>query len=181
MKECEIKILGIDVEKLIEKLESFGAKKTFDGMYKVHYFDYPDFRIREKGELLRIREIVGGQSEVVYKANKRIENEMKVYDEYEFEIGDFEAISQVFKNMGLKETLYYEKKRKLYELTGAKIEIDAYPKIPPYCEIETPDKGLFDELVVRLELQGLETSTETVSELFLRKYSDISLQNLRFS
>lgn len=181
MKECEIKVLGIDTEKLIEKLESFGAKKTFAGMYKVHYFDYPDSRIREKGELLRIREIVGGQSEVVYKANKRIENGMKVYDEYEFEIGDFEAIFQVFKNMGLSETLYYEKKRKLYELPGAKIEIDTYPKIPPYCEIETSDKGLFDELTRKLGLQGLETSTETVNELFLRKYPDISLQNLRFS
>lgn len=181
MKECEIKILGIDVEELIKKLEFFGAKKTFDGMYKVHYFDYPDARIRGKGELLRIREIIGGQSEVVFKANKRIENGMKVYDEYEFEIGDFEAIFQVFKNMGLKETLYYEKKRKLYELPGAKIEIDTYPKVSPYCEIETPDKGLFDELIRKLELQGFEISTETVSELFLRKYPDISLQNLRFS
>lgn len=188
MKEAELKILGIDVPRLVMRLEELGAKKGFDGLMKVHYFDYPDGRINEKGDLLRVRELSGSESraEVAYKANKRIEDGMKVFDEYEFTAPDSGAIIEIFRNLGLVETLYFEKKRIEYVFSATKpgiavkVEIDEYPKTPAYCELEATDRETLDLAIGELGLSGFETSTETVAELFANRYPDISLNGLCF-
>ncbi|MFC1600423.1 CYTH domain-containing protein, partial [Patescibacteria group bacterium] len=78
MQEIEIKILGIDPHEISQKLVDFGAHKEFSGLIKVKYFD-KDLEIRDRGDLLRVREFEGSHTEVTYKTNKRKEDGFKIY------------------------------------------------------------------------------------------------------
>ena len=42
MLEKELKILNINPDEIIDKLESFGAKKTFEGFIHDIYYDFPE-------------------------------------------------------------------------------------------------------------------------------------------
>jgi predicted adenylyl cyclase CyaB len=181
MLEIERKILDIDVKAVIEKLTQLGAEKTYEGLLHVRYFDTATGKIREQGDLLRVRQFEGRHVEIVYKTNKRIEDGCKFYDEYTFEGKDFDDAIDFFKHLGYSVTCSYEKKRTIFEVEDAEIVIDEYPKISPFLEIEAKDTKTIDDLVARLELENNESSCETINELLKRKYPDIELNNLTFS
>ncbi len=181
MKETEIKILGINAEEVEAKLKELNAEKTFDGLLKVRYLDTPNNEIRDRGDLLRIRDFTGDFVEICYKSNKREENGCKVYDEVHLKADDFNEATQMFDKLGFKVSTYYEKKRKVFKLDNAEIVIDQYPKIEPFIEIEAEDSAQIEELIKKLGLEDNERSSETINGLLKSKYPDIELNNLTFS
>lgn len=179
MQEIEIKILGIDPGKISEKLIDLGAHKEFEGLIKVKYFD-KDGQIRDKGDLLRVREFEGSHTEVTYKTNKRIENGYKIFDEYELASPEFDEACKFFESLGYETSCYYEKRRMVFSLAEAEIVIDEYPKISPFMEIEAPDQKEIEDLIIKLGLEENEKSSHTINGLLKEKYPDIELNNLKF-
>ena len=181
-----MKILEISKTAVLKKLRDIRAKLIYTGSMKVRYFDFPDGRIRKKGDLLRLREIVKGDgihTEFVYKKKRGIKGGCKVFDETEMTFdgaGVFESMSAVFKKMGLKQTVYYEKRRTLYAYKKWKFEIDEYPRIPPLVEVEAADPRTVKEGISLLGLDGYEKSSETIDELARRKYK-LKLNDLIFN
>ncbi|MFQ5620300.1 MAG: CYTH domain-containing protein, partial [Candidatus Nanoarchaeia archaeon] len=55
MREVEGKILEIDREVVIKKLEALGAKKIFEGELRAFYYDFPDGSIRKRHHHARLR------------------------------------------------------------------------------------------------------------------------------
>ncbi len=189
MMEIERKILGIDKRDLITRIKKLKpvAKKIFEGLVKIRYFDFPDGRIRKKRDLLRLRLISprGGVSftELVYKKYKGVKQGCKYFEELEFPIPgtqDFEKLSQLFICMGLRISVSYEKKRTLYSYGKVKFEIDEHPKIPAFLEIEAPSPRHIDRAIKILGLEKHEQTAETISELLRRKYPKLTLGDLRF-
>lgn len=180
MKELEKKVLQIKKEEVAENLEKIGAVKTFEGLLKVCYLDGIDSRIRNRGDLLRVREFGNKKTEIVYKTNKRIDKGCKLYDEYTLSSDNFDEALKFFEKLNLQITCSYEKKRSIYEYRNAEIVIDEYPKIPALLEIEGQSAEQIDEIIEQLGLSGYETSCETINELLKRKYPDIDLNNLKF-
>ncbi len=180
MKEIEIKILDIDPAEIAQKLADLGAEKTFEGLLRVRYFDTINNEIRDRGELLRVREYEGQGVEVCYKANKRIEDGFKVYDEQHLKAENFDETTKMFEDLGFVVTTYYEKKRTVFKLDKAEIVIDVYPKIPPFIEIEAENSQKIVELIEKLGLKDNEKSSHTINGLLKEKYPDIELNNLTF-
>ena len=56
--------------------------------------------------------------------------------EKETVVGDFDATREILLKTGLIEKMYQENKRTRYELDGVEIDIDLWPLLPPYLEIE---------------------------------------------
>ena len=52
--ENEIKILGIEVEKLTARLEALGAKQLFKGKRVITTFDTPEGNYRKQDKIIRI-------------------------------------------------------------------------------------------------------------------------------
>lgn len=188
-KEIERKILGIDVRKLVAQIKKLrpAPKKLFEGKLRIKYYDFTDGRIHKKRDLLRIREFwpKSGKpySELVYKLYKGVQKNCKVFDELEFVIPgthDAEKLGLLFGRMGLKEMVYYEKKRTLYKWGDVKFEIDEHPKIPAFMEIEGKSPAAIEKAIKALGLEENEQSAETIEELLKRKYSGVSLNDLRF-
>lgn len=189
MKEIEQKILGIDKKKLIAAIQKLQPKPqlVFEGLVAIKYFDFPDSRIRKKHDLLRLREIrpKGGKpfSELVYKTYICVRDNCKYLDETEFrfdEPSSFATAIKFLQKLGLKQTMYYEKKRTLYRWGNISFEIDEHPKIPAFLEIEAPSPAAIDKAIKALHLEHFEQSSESISALMCRKYPNISLSNLRF-
>lgn len=181
MEEIERKILEINKKEVEKKLTELGAEKTFEGLLRVCYLDTPNGEIRKRGDLLRVRQFEDKHTEVVYKTNKRIKKGCKVYDEYSFKGESFDEAVAFFKCLGFELSCSYEKKRTSYYYQDSEIEIDEYPKIPAFLEIESKDPKQIDTIVNFLGLTSHESSTETINELLRRKYPKIKLNNLKFT
>lgn len=179
MQEIEIKILGIDPQEISRKLIDLGAHKEFDGLIKTKYYD-KDRTIRDRGDLLRVREFEGSHTEVTYKTNKRIENDFKIYDEFELASPEFEEACSFFESLGYSTSCYFEKRRTVFSLKQAEIVIDEYPQIPSFIEIEAEDPKTIEDLVTKLGLEEKEKSSHTINGLLKEKYPDIQLNNLTF-
>jgi predicted adenylyl cyclase CyaB len=142
MKEVEVKIFGIDREKVEARLRSLGATRTFDGEVETVFFDFPGNPIAGAKNLLRLRKI-DDKTALTFK--KFVESESaKVRDEYEVSVSSFEQMRLILKSLGLFSTQRMEKHRTSYALkSGVSVDIDKYTgefsHIPELMEIEGGD------------------------------------------
>ena len=79
---------------------------------------------------LTLKQLINTEKEE--KLQKIIENEIIV--------NSFEDTNSLLEELGFFHKAYLEKKRKTYTLKGYNIEIDTWPKIPTYMEVEGKDK-----------------------------------------
>lgn len=189
MMEIERKILGIDKKVLLKKIAALKPTpdKLFDGLVRVKYFDYADKRIYKKRDLLRVREFVPRQRtsyvELVYKKYRGVKDACKQFEELEMAFpgnGHAKFLEEFLKQLGLKETVYYEKKRMLFAYKNVKFEIDEHPGIPVFMEIEGPSAKAIDAAIFALGLSENEQSCETIQELLTRKYKGKKLNGMVF-
>lgn len=179
MREIEVKILGIDPVKIFKKLEKLGAKKILDSLLRVRFFDYANFRIRKSGGVLRLRE-EGCNTFLVAKGKKVVKNGLKIADEIEISVDDFDGVSRFLTMLGFVMTVNQEKKRRSYEYHGAIFDIDEYPGGVTYLEIEAGTVSKVEAAIRLLGLERFERSSETATEFFSRKYPQMNFSNLRF-
>jgi len=139
LREVEVKIIDIDREKVVASLSTLGATQTFDGDQVTVFFDYPGNPIATAKNLLRLRK-TGDKTQLTFK--KFIENEsLKIRDEYEVSVSDFESMRLILESLGLSPTKRMEKHRTSYTLnSGVEVDIDKYSEeyshIPELLEIE---------------------------------------------
>jgi adenylate cyclase class 2 len=133
MREIEVKFLGIDKEKIVERLKSLGAKKSFEGNIEAIYFDRRK-ELRKKGMVLRLRKR-GNSSEITFK-RRIILADAKAMEEKESHIEDFQEMRNILHSLGYKEIVKRRKYRITYKLKDLSFEIDKIVDIPHYLEIE---------------------------------------------
>lgn len=142
MEEIEIKFLEIDPTKVEKDLLSLGAKKAGDYHYRRIVFDYPDFRLDNRGAWLRLRD-EGDKITFTFKQRLGRSAHAHVNDEgmYEREtiVEDFDATREILLKTGLIEKMYQENKRTIYVLNDVEFDIDTWPLLHPYLEIEGKD------------------------------------------
>ena len=155
MEECEVKFLDIDVDQIITKIESLGGAKQFDRVFRRIVFDYPDLRLNnEKKAWVRLRD-EGDKITLSYKqrldAGDGTTNDRSML-EHEVEVSDFEQTAQILRNMGLADKFYEENRRVQYKLDDVELDIDHWPQLKPYLEIEAPSWEQVDKMIEKLGL-----------------------------
>ncbi len=184
MNEIEVKIIGIDVDKLIVRLKELKAEPIFSGIVRCLHFDFPDGRLRKAGRLMRLRrweaeEGFKDKFEICTKGPKEIVDGCKSREELETYVEDADKFEALMDRLGFEVTLNNDKHRQSYVLGGAHIDIDAYPGVPVYMEIEALSSHVIDDTIEALELQEYERSTETANEMFKRLYPEVDFDNLK--
>ncbi len=101
--------------------------------------------------------------------------------ETEVVVSDFEVTNELLGRIGFRAKSYQENRRASFELDGAQLEIDWWPLIPPYLEIE----GQSREHVVRVgEALGVsedELTGENTVNVYARYGIDLTeISELRF-
>ena len=150
--EYEIRVLEVDVEKIIKKLDSLGATKVGEWEQKRYVYD---FIPKRENQWIRLR-TNGKQSTLTYKNVEK--DTIDGTKELEIVVDDFEKTNEMLEVLGYKSKGYQENNRIRYMLNGVEIDIDSWPKIPTYMEIEGKDE---EEVNSTLELLNVDKDKVT--------------------
>ena len=142
MEEIEVKFLDVDVQSLEKKLVENGAKKVGETLSRIKNFDFPDYRLKAEHAWVRLRTEFG-KTTLTYKQrlganiglNGTGDEGMK---EVEVEVGDFETTNKLLLSIGMIEKFSQERKRVRYYKDDIEFDIDTWPLVPTFLEIEGP-------------------------------------------
>jgi adenylate cyclase class 2 len=163
LEEIEVKILEINVEEVEKKLKEMGAEKVFCGKVVSVYFDFKDKNLEKEGKILRLRQ-KGNRVVLTYK-ELISQDEAKIMDEDELPVNDFETMKKIFKGIGLLPLYEFDKHRTTYKLKQVHFEIDKYPNIPAFLEIESPDLDTIDKLVSELGFTKEQVNSYSIKDV----------------
>lgn len=166
--EYEIRILNIDVDKIIYKLEDMGAKKI--GSYNQRRYVY-DIMPNKSDIFVRVRD--NGEVVTITYKDKTIRT-ISGTKELEFEVSDFDKANELLNILGFNNGHYVENKRITYEIRDAEIDIDTYPGIPAYMEIEGKNEEIVKKYIDELELNDYEQTCDSIFKIYARYGLDIS-------
>jgi len=153
--EIETKVLNIDAQDIKEKLISMGAEKIQDTRLIVDWYRTKGVKEGEDEWFLRIRSNSEGVHEVTWKARSTIQGTTRKHKEINFPISQQEMLADLFEEIGLEKYAHQEKDRTTYSLKDWTFDIDQYPKMPAYLEIE----GTSEEHVKEaMELLGIKNN-----------------------
>ncbi len=165
-KEYECTILEINVYDFISKIENMGAKKMGEFYQKRYVYDFKPInenkwiRLRTNGETttLTIKEILN-------------QNEIGGTNEIEIEVSSFENTNEILNELGYKARNYQENKRIKYILDDIEFDIDFWPLIPPYVEIEGKNEYDVKKMVDKLKISEDKITTLDVASIYNKIYN----------
>jgi adenylate cyclase class 2 len=162
-EEVEIKFAVTDPRALSRALKKAGfklrTKRTFESNI---LYDFPDRRLRAKGELIRIRQY-GNDWKLTFKAKGK-DGRHKRREEIETTVADGKALEQVVTRLGLARSFAYEKYRTEWSDGTGDIVVDETP-IGHFGEIEGPARWI-DSTAKKLDLGRSDYITKSYAELF---------------
>lgn len=168
MKEIEAKILGIDQEKIRTKLDELGAVKEFEKDFFAIYYDTPGRELTSSGRVIRLRK-EGEDAVLTFKQRSEGAGGIKVMDEHESGVDDFEAIREVLMGLGYVSILSMRKIRMQFHLDGIHIVIDKmlddHAYIPVFLEIEAPSLSGVEKMAKKLGFTNEDLSNMSVADL----------------
>lgn len=170
--EYEVRVLEIDKENIIKRLEKLGAVKIGEYDYKRYVYD---MKPNKKGQWLRLR-TDGVKSTLTYK--NILEDKIDGTRELEISVSDFNLTNEMLEIMGYRHKGYQENRRIQYELNGVEIDIDSWPMIPTYLEIEGGNSLEVMDIVNKLDLDKDKMTVLGVSDIYLKIY-DIDIDSIK--
>lgn len=155
--EVEKKILNIDIESLLNKLNNLWAEKTFDGKVDDNRYDFDSMEFKNNWILLRVRK-TNKWNYITFKkqvdSNKKFNKWCSINNEFEMEINNVEKTVNSILNLWLKEMKWkkYTKYRISYELEWIHFDFDKYDGIPWLLEIESNNEENVNKWIKKLWL-----------------------------
>src|SRR3990167_10878438 len=140
MHEIETKVLGVDVNSVAEKLSKLGAEKIQDVMLKVDWFSLPNLVKENHPWYLRVRSFSSGKTEITWKGKPEIMGTVRKVEEINVLVDNHEKTKMLFEALGLVCYAHQEKKRMSWRLNNAQFDMDTYPGLPTYLEIEAENE-----------------------------------------
>ena len=170
--EIEERVLEIDVKKTIKKLEKLKAKKI--GEWHQRRLVY-DFTPKRENEWIRLRD-TGKSITLTYKNVEK--NTIDGTKELEIVVSDFDETNELLKILGYAPRAYQENKRIRYILNDIEIDIDSWPMIPTYMELEGNNIEKIKELEELLEVDKDKITNLNCQSIYEQIYN-IDVNNIK--
>jgi adenylate cyclase class 2 len=173
--EFEAKVLEVKPDDLADRIIELGGHRA--GYALMRRFVY-DIREGDETKWIRLRDT----GTVVTLAVKEIEHDgIDGTTETEVEVGDFETTNNLLVRMGFEPKSYQETRRASFKLHEARLEIDWWPLIPPYLEIEGDSREQVVEVAGILGISEEQLTGENTIKIYQRYGIDLtSIDDLRF-
>lgn len=173
--EYECRILDIDVEEIQKKLESIGAKKVKERAMRRYVYDIDPNR---EGFWIRLRDN-GEKTTLTLK--EKVSDEIDGTKEIEISVDDFEKTNTLLNRLGFVAKAYQENRRISFVYKDVEIEIDFWPKIPPYLEIEADSVEKVEKVVKLLGFKMSDTTYISIPKVYQKYGLDIDkFKELKF-
>ena len=158
--EYEARVLEINHDEIVSKLEKLGATKVFDAMQKRKVYD---FNPVEPNRWIRLR-TNGIKTTLTIKEVK--EKTVDGTKELEIEVSDFDKTDEILTALGYKHRTFQENYRDQYILDGVEIDLDKWPRIPEYMEIEGKSTEEVLKILDKLKINKDKVSTLDVDSIY---------------
>lgn len=130
---------------------------------------------------VRLRESNGKVELTTKHILEKQESKFQKVLENEIDVSSLEETNLILESIGLSRRSYQEKIRYSYKYKDAEIEIDLWPLLKPYLEIECDNEETIDEIINKLNLESHEVVSINTEQLYKRINIDVhSLSELKF-
>jgi predicted adenylyl cyclase CyaB len=166
----ELKSVVDDVERRRAILESAGAKLVYAGSLDDRRYDTADGALAMRDEVLRLRvysNAHGERAELNWKGPTRKEGGFKLREEIGTRMSDASAIESILEKLGYVVTMQIQRVIAQYDLHGATIRFEHYPRMDDLVEVE----GTAEQIERAIEVMGLPRSefvTDRLSDFVMR-------------
>ena len=152
--EIEAKFLDIDKESIRKKLIDIGASLILsDRLMKRKNFDFPDGQLYKIDGWARVR----NEGDKITMSYKQVDDRsLQGTKEVNLIVNNFDTACKFLESLGLEAKTYQETKRESWQLGDVEIEIDTWPWVPTFLEIEGPSEEKVKKTASKL---GLDWST----------------------
>ena len=173
--EFEAKILNVDPDLVVGRIKHAGGVHIADRLMRRYVYDIVPgdqskwIRLRDTGResTLCVKQIVGDAIDGVR--------------EVEVNVADFEATNVLLGMLGFTPKAYQENRRSSWKLDTVRLELDAWPLIPPYLEIEGDSTADVHATAERLGFAISDLTAENTTAVYARHGLDLAaIANLRF-
>ena len=159
--EYEVRVLEINVDEVLEKLKSIGAEFCWDKLQQRYVYD---FIPKVDSKWIRLR--TNGEKTTLTIKNL-VSSEIDGTQELEVVVDNFERCNLILKELGYEAKGYQENRRIQYMINGVEIDIDYWPLIPTYLEIEGPSEEAVYETLKLLGFNKSDATTRDVEGIYL--------------
>ncbi|MES2216460.1 MAG: CYTH domain-containing protein [Patescibacteria group bacterium] len=175
-QEYEVKFLNIDVPTIEAKILSLGATKVGDFFYKRIIFDYPGLPLNAKGAWLRLRD-EGDRVTLTWKKRLGMTSQDgstsdEGMEEIEVVVSDFEKTAAILRSLGMIDKFYQENRRTRYKKGKVEFDIDYWPRLNPYLEIEGHSWQEVDAAITDLGLNPADKRIFSANQVYLQNGID---------
>lgn len=162
--EIEAKWLNIDHDELRAKLREAGAVLIQPERLMIrNIYDYPDLQLTEKKGWVRVR---NEGDKVTMSFKQQNDKSLHGTKEVNLVVDSFDEADAFLCALGLKCKSTQETKRESWKLGNVEIELDTWPWIPPYVEIEAPSETDLHDVARALGLDETKGLPGAVSVAF---------------
>lgn len=171
MREVELKSVLDDWDARLKRTRAAGAREIFTGRLADTRFDTPDRSLTARDEVLRLRVRRNereSQAQLDWKGPTTYEANYKVREEISLELSDADAATEMLTRLGYDVTHEIDRHVAVWELDGATIRFERYPRMDDLVEVE----GEPDAIEKAIALLGLPRGGFTPERLldFVRRF-----------
>lgn len=162
-------ILEKSISEIVNFLENSIVEKSFE-KFKINENKW--LRLRQSNDKVMLT-----SKHILEKNKTNFQNVV----ETEIEVSSLEETNLLLESLGLAKRSYQEKIRYSYKYKSAEIEIDLWPLLKPYIEIECDDENIINEIVKLLGVSDKEIVSLNTEQLYKRINIDVhSMSELKF-
>lgn len=173
MREIEVKGVAADEPAMREALRRARASRGFSGTMIDRRYDTPAFALQSRDEVLRIRITGSGaaaRARLDYKSAASYPDGFKVREEIGTGVEDADVLGRILDQLGFVMTREIEREVDVFELDGASVRFERYPRLDVLVEVE----GAPEAIERAIEILGVPRDTFTSERLadFVRRFEE---------
>ncbi|WUJ71043.1 CYTH domain-containing protein [Kribbella soli] len=173
--EFEAKVLDVEPSGLVDKILLAGGRRVGHRVLRRYVYD---IQAGDESRWIRLRD---SGTAVTLTVKEIAHDGIDGTTETEVVVGDFEAANELLGRMGFVAKSYQENRRASFELQGAELEIDWWPLIPPYLEIEGRSREHVVDVGNALGISEDRLTGENTMKVYARYGIDLTaIPDLRF-
>lgn len=158
MREVELKAVCADLAERRQAIERAGATLSFEGKISDRRYDFAAGELSSRDEVLRTRTYISKRSTKTFldwKGPTEFRDVYKVREEVSTPIDDFASLETILEKLGLQVVMEIDREIAQYELGGATIRFEIYPRMDVLVEVE----GEPDAIESAIEAIGIPRGT----------------------
>ncbi len=161
MREVELKAVVDDLAERRMMVEAAGGTLSFEGKLSDRRYDFASRELSARDEVLRIRRYQSRESTKAFldwKGPTEMRDVYKIREEITTGVEEFESLERIFDNLGLNLVGEIDREIAQYQLGGAAIRFETYPRMDTLVEVEGEPAAIEEAIQVLGLPRGLFTN-----------------------